>query len=935
MHPSVPAFSSLAYAGSTDPLLFRVELNGLVVGRSYTIQVVMADNRVGAGVGQRTVRIVPFGGMDELSDTDLQPLYSYEGGQQYCVYHLRFIATSTNVLFRPDTYDTTGYIGVHVNAVNILQDVLPSGKVYYISTFGDDNLDGMSRYTPWSSLARVNEETFSPGDRILFQRGGSWSGSLQPKGNGVAGDPIILGAYGDGAHPLITSPGSGAAIALGAYSHWIIDGFEITNYINGQPLGANESYTRGIDVQGDNCEGLVIRNCYVHDVQGLTANRHIGGIQVWGLNRASVLIENNVIENTVGVGIIVRASDIGLGGPDWNVGRLSTDVVIRGNTVRGAGSDSIMVLDSVNPLIEHNHSSYSGLAGKFGQNIAAIWTQYCDGGVQQYNHCHDGKSWLASPGGDNFDGQALGIDYNMKGETVLRYNYVHDNPGGAALNYNNGDYDIIVPEPPSILSHHNIYITTPRVTSGREENHIHDVFTSPDDEFLADWGSANLTMRNSVINFESQRNLGDATTLDDNLWYTLPKIAKDTTGAEGDPLFVSSPGRVLLKDNMVLYPANNTFSVNGDLDWVVQKEPRFFGVHREVPTKYNVLGTPGGFIMGGGETVGEEQWRTMKTAPGAESLLASPINFASGQNTKPVTVRLHVRSVHGTAPDNWLALCIKNSPYITLSPGVWVNHATTDYGLLFRASGLGTQRFTKGTEGGVSRAWADQRGPTYSHVVEAVISGINPETYGFSTNGTRVRVFCDGLLIDDRVITQMSALYLGLNTYVSDWRITSFEVFEGNGEASRYKMYEGLIPSAGSPLINSATPGVAPVGATDFFRGTIDGTPNRGAIEATSLSSYVQTPTRIEIRGRYKISRSASGNRTYNYTATVRDQNSRICDVPVVWSMVPGIPGVSLSDDGRITLTPFGFTLARFVLKATAGDVTQTFPVGLSSVYLP
>jgi hypothetical protein len=149
-------------------------------------------------------------------------------------------------------------------------------------------------------------------------------------------------------------------------------------------------------------------------------------------------------------------------------------------------------------------------------------------------------------------------------------------------------------------------------------------------------------------------------------------------------------------------------------------------------------------------------------------------------------------------------------------------------------------------------------------------------------------------------------------------------VFARNGGMDSYDDYAGLIPGAASPAVNTATPNLVP-GATDFLRNTLDGTPNRGAVEVTTLASYVQTPARIEIRGRYRIAKPASGSRNYNYDAIVRDQNFRVIPQQPVWEILPAMTGVTIDANGVVALASTAST-GRFAIKASAGNVTRSFP---------
>ena len=75
---------------------------------------------------------------------------------------------------------------------------------YYVSNAGNDSNNGTSLTTSWQTLAKVNSKTFVPGDQILFKCGDTFYGTLTIKSSGSSGNPIIYGAYGTGAKPIIT-----------------------------------------------------------------------------------------------------------------------------------------------------------------------------------------------------------------------------------------------------------------------------------------------------------------------------------------------------------------------------------------------------------------------------------------------------------------------------------------------------------------------------------------------------------------------------------------------------------------------------------------------------------------------------------------------------------------------------------------------------------
>ncbi|MCL2747889.1 MAG: hypothetical protein FWE59_04460 [Oscillospiraceae bacterium] len=86
----------------------------------------------------------------------------------------------------------------------------PAGvRCYYVDDVdGLDTNDGLTPATAWKTSARVNQVTaFQPGDHILYKRGGTFVGSLVPKGSGTKAAPIVIASYGEGPRPkLVPTP---------------------------------------------------------------------------------------------------------------------------------------------------------------------------------------------------------------------------------------------------------------------------------------------------------------------------------------------------------------------------------------------------------------------------------------------------------------------------------------------------------------------------------------------------------------------------------------------------------------------------------------------------------------------------------------------------------------------------------------------------------
>jgi hypothetical protein len=61
------------------------------------------------------------------------------------------------------------------------------------------------------TLGDVNELELGPGDTLLFKRGTTCEGALQPRGSGTEAAPIRIAAYGEGRLPRIVDGFTDAA----------------------------------------------------------------------------------------------------------------------------------------------------------------------------------------------------------------------------------------------------------------------------------------------------------------------------------------------------------------------------------------------------------------------------------------------------------------------------------------------------------------------------------------------------------------------------------------------------------------------------------------------------------------------------------------------------------------------------------------------------
>ncbi|MDF7825364.1 family 16 glycosylhydrolase [Pontiellaceae bacterium B12227] len=287
---------------------------------------------------------------------------------------------------------------------------------------GDDANDGLTAATPWKTLAKAGSITFKPGDRLQLKRGSFFKGGLSLQLQGSPENPIEIGAFGKGNDPVIDARGHTAGVYLRNSHHVLVRDLQITAdgglTVDGSKpnlrfgvlirgtYGATSHITierltiykifpevgteheghhsttfmgSGISIEGSRnkpCTDFIVRNCRIAQTGFKAINlKHIRNVQIL----------NN------------RMKDIG--GPAIQPGNVN-DLVVRGNTVDGSGSN----------LDPRMHARGSG-----------IWPWTCNNVLIEKN-----KFMHARGKGDSC---GVHIDFNCR-NVVIQYNLSLDNEGG-------------------------------------------------------------------------------------------------------------------------------------------------------------------------------------------------------------------------------------------------------------------------------------------------------------------------------------------------------------------------------------------------------------------------------------------------------------------------------------------------------------------------
>lgn len=330
-----------------------------------------------------------------------------------------------------------------------------SGKTYYVDAAAELGNDGLSPENALKTLTEVNSLKLEPGDQVLFKRDCKWNGGLVIQSSGTAEAPISFDVYGEGENaPVLDGNGAVTATITGTdVSYITIQNLEIMNKSD------ESTYLRGIFINAleQNVVGIKVLNNYVHDVDSCYQWAHTrgfdsgsrayqdyhwqGGIIVRAGGGAAtdgkvilddILVEGNRVEEVAVDGIVVGSVT-----KNWEK---STNVVIRNNYVKRAAGDGILLFSAYGGLIEGNTCEKNGWAGELemgSHNFVGIFIIYCTKTTIQYNEIFE-----QCPNID--DSQAIDADDTCV-DTLVQYNYSHDNANGFLLlfNMNNNGHAVV------------------------------------------------------------------------------------------------------------------------------------------------------------------------------------------------------------------------------------------------------------------------------------------------------------------------------------------------------------------------------------------------------------------------------------------------------------------------------------------------------------
>ena len=277
------------------------------------------------------------------------------------------------------------------------------GTTYRVDC-GTPSIANTSPDKPLNTIAQVNGLQLGAGDTLLFKRGTTCKGTLQPHGSGTEAAPIRIAAYGEGSLPrIIADAANDAALRLSNEQFWEIQSLD---------LSGSNTYGILVETASGTMHHIVLRDLLVHDVRGSLKHKESGLVVIHSTgpsgNFDDILVDGvQAFNTTQWSGIFI--SD-------------AAHVQVLNSIAHDVQGDGIVVFRSQNAVIARSLTWHTGMQHQETLGTPnAIWTWRCTDCVVE-----DNEAFLAdSPG---VDGGAFDIDYGNSHNTVRR-NFGHDTDG--------------------------------------------------------------------------------------------------------------------------------------------------------------------------------------------------------------------------------------------------------------------------------------------------------------------------------------------------------------------------------------------------------------------------------------------------------------------------------------------------------------------------
>lgn len=304
------------------------------------------------------------------------------------------------------------------------------GTTYFVSSSGNDAASGTAPRSAWRSIARVNAQTFVPGDKVRFRGTETFSGNLYLDRDdaGTPANPVVISSYGSGRATINAGDGNGLFVYNAA-------GLVVRD-LNFVGAGTETNTGHGIVFFADQPGAL--KYDYIRIDRARVSGFLQGGVIIGADNKQTHTGYRDVRITRVvsngngdsGIQLYGRASN-----PSTRA-CANADVYIgyskvysnRGKPNKGTNTGNGIVLGGVNgAVIERSLAYDNGELNDFGGGgPVGIWAYDANNVTIQYNEAYSNKT------GSNKDGGGFDLDGGVS-NSVMQYNYSHDNEGAGFL----------------------------------------------------------------------------------------------------------------------------------------------------------------------------------------------------------------------------------------------------------------------------------------------------------------------------------------------------------------------------------------------------------------------------------------------------------------------------------------------------------------------
>ena len=290
-----------------------------------------------------------------------------------------------------------------------ISGAVANAATYYVSPAGSDSDPG-SRAKPWQTVARVNAADLEPGDRVLFQGGAAFKGTvkLNAKHSGTPGKKVEFSSYGKGRATI--DGGNISAFTSRRCSHFAISNL---NFVGSGRKGGNTE--RGVFLaDGDD---VVVDQVAVSGFRG-------SGLLLAGVRdaRATHVYAHDNGADGIAVGAAGERP-----GDRWSE-RVYIGYCLAENNpgdpsnLENHSGSGIVVGGVRDCLIEYCEAMNNGWdMPRKGNGPVGIWAWNADRVVIQFCVAHDNKS----PG---WDGGGFDLDGGVT-NSIMQSNYSYNNQG--------------------------------------------------------------------------------------------------------------------------------------------------------------------------------------------------------------------------------------------------------------------------------------------------------------------------------------------------------------------------------------------------------------------------------------------------------------------------------------------------------------------------